>query len=370
MLPDGSKSTESKVPVKVQEQLPSVGIDMGTRFTRIYIEGQGIALDEPSAIAVEESSAQIIGVGSSALELVFGQGGSRLIRPIRESVVSDPEAAFHMLQYFLKVLGVRPGSRVVFAVPEVATKASLKVLFDIAKRAKVGKVEFVQRTLLAAASDGVPVEPLRSGIVVEIGAGTTDVTVLSECRLCYSNFVRTGGDHVNEAILRFMKRAYNLLIGERAAELIKIQLGSAWPSDQKQLMEVNGRHLVLGGMRCITLSDAEVRTRIHESIEPIISAIREARDRTPPTVFSGSADDIVVISGGSALIRGLSEFLQHRLEAHVVVHKDPLVSAVSGFKPLFNGDWKSSEQLVYPSPRLRLGPLPTPNAEIPSVQER
>jgi rod shape-determining protein MreB len=363
-----SKETEAKGRARAPSQLPSVGVDLGTTSARIYIEGRGIVLDEHSVLAVDGSSRRIFGVGDSALELLVGRRDAQLIHPLSESVVSDPDAAFQMLSHFLKALGVQPGSRVVFAVPEVATKASLKVLFEVAKRAKLGRVEFVRRTFLAAISDCLPVKPLHSGMVVEIGAGTTDVTVLSESRVYHSFFVRTGGNNVDEAIIRFMRRAFNQIIGERTAEFIKIHLGSAWPLAEKQSMGFKGRNAIEGVVKTTVLTDGEVRNTIQECIEPIARLIREARDRTPPSIFSAATDDVVVLGGGGALIRGIGEFFQDRLQIRVLTQKDPLRSVVSGFGPLFDGDWKPAEPLVYPPLKLRPALVPGGNAEVSTLQ--
>lgn len=367
----GKTSSVSNGRAGTPQQLPAVGVDLGTSSIRIYIEGRGIVLDKPSVLVADTHRRQIHAIGAPALDLVFGQGNSgirrnslQLIRPIQESAVSDPDAAFQMLHFFLKELEVHPGSRVMFSVPEAATTANLKVMFDIAKRAKFGKVEFAPRALLASVSEGTSHSPLHNGWVVDLGAGTTEIAVISDSRVHYSRSIRLGGIQIDGAIAKFMRRAYNHLFGERTGESIKIQIGSAWPLGKKESMAVAGRNAIAGWPTTKVVDSDEVRAKIQECLEPLVSTILEIRDRGLNISFFGTKDENVVLCGGGALTRGIAEFLENRLQTRILVQKDPLRSVASGFGPLLKSGWKPTRELIYPPRRLRPCAVPISKVEI------
>jgi rod shape-determining protein MreB len=330
---------------------PRIGIDLGTKFTRIYVEGRGIVLNTPSVIAIDKSERNVVAVGEAALDLIFKTHSSaRLIRPVRESIISNPDAAFQMLRHFLHTIGVPLGCRAVFSIPAVATQADLKVLFDIARRLKLSKVEFVPRTLLAARTDS---GPAGARMVVELGAGTTDIGIVAESRLYFSRFLRTGGDAIDDAICRDLKRMYNLLTGERTAEAVKIQVGSARKLDEKLSLEIRGRD-VFAGPREVLVQDQDIRETILECVAPVIRGIRDAIERMAPDIASQVFDGVIALSGGGALIRGLDKLIQETYNVQVITQKDPICSVASAFGPLFEGTWNVAA-VPYPSPQLRSG---------------
>lgn len=353
--PQGTGSTTNRDGrrVKSPAQRPGIGIEIGTRFTRIYIKDRGIVLDEPSVIAVDKRTLKVKEVGNAAAELLGRTPGHVvMIRPVAGSIICDPDAASQMLRHFLQTLGVEAGSGAVFSVPAATTEASLKTLYDVAKRAKLGKLEFVPRTLLASAGEDVPASTRLASMVVEIGAGTTDVAVIAESGVYCSCSVRTGGDEITEAITRYTKRAYMLLIGERTADRMKAQIASVMPSDKDLSLEVKGRNIVEGSPKAVTFSDAELRGTIQACVTPIVEAILVARERLPASLFHLVQDDSVLLSGGGALIRGIDKFIQDRIHSRVLVSKDPLHCVVSGFGPLLEGNWNPTSPWAFPRRRL------------------
>jgi rod shape-determining protein MreB len=297
---------------------------------------------------MKEPGRKISAIGNAALKLTRIPSNSRIIRPLDESVISDPDLAFQMLRHFLEVLGVPSGTRAIFSVPAVATNASLKVLYDVAKRAKLGKIEFIERALLAAIGESTSANSNVGRTVVEIGAGSTDVAVTAESHVVYGRAVRIGGNQINEAIARYTRRTFNLLIGDQSAEQIKIQVGSVWKLDEKLTFDVKGRNLIEGIPKTTRITDGEVRETILECFAPIFQAISEVRERVPSAIFTGDSEDIIVLSGGGALVRGIESAIQYRIPVRVITRKDPISCVASSFGPLLNGNWKPSQPLFYP----------------------
>jgi rod shape-determining protein MreB and related proteins len=303
-----------------------LAIDLGTANTCVFARGKGVVLSEPSIVAVNNRSEQIEAVGLEAKEMLGRTpGGITAIRPMRDGVIADFDAAEKMLTYFMKKAHqrktfVRP--RVIIGVPSEITQVERRAVQDSAYRAKASEVHLVEEAMAAAIGAGLP--------IVDIGGGTTDIAVISLAGVVYSRSVRVAGNAMDEAIATFVKREYNLLIGERTAERVKIELGSASPLATRRQMEVKGRHLHEGRPTTVTLSDGEVREALAEPVRQVIQAVRDALERIPPELSADVCDRGIVLSGGGALLQNLDVRLRAETGLPVEVAEDPLSSVVLG----------------------------------------
>jgi rod shape-determining protein MreB and related proteins len=324
---------------------PSVGIDIGTKYTRIYIEEKGVALNEPSIVAIDRSSGEVKAAGADALNLLSKSSGYELLRPLKESVVCDPDLAAKMLRYFFAKIHLRAVSRAVFAVPVDTTKANLTVLRGVAKLAKIKKTAFVESCFLVAIDFGLPITDPSVNMVADVGGGTADIAVVTLSGIVGSRSVRTAGNQMNEAITNYLKRKYNLLISDQTAEHIKIELGSAYPLDKPMTMEINGRNLANGVPRTITIDDSEIREALSECVSEIMQAIREALEHTPPELMPATIDCGIFLAGGGALLKNLDKRIREETGLQAFIANDPSCSVVRGFRPLLSGDGKLMEKL-------------------------
>src|SRR5262244_1311262 len=266
-----------------------LAIDLGTANTLIYLRGLGIVSNEPSVVAVQQDTRggkKVLAVGKEAKEMLGRTPGNIVaIRPMKDGVIADFEVTEKMLQHFIKKAHngrswVSP--RVVIGVPGEITQVERRAVEDAAYRAKASKVYLVAEAMAAAIGAGLPITEPYGNMIVDIGGGTTDIAVISLSGIVYSRAVRVAGNELDEAIIQYIKRKYNLLIGERTAEAIKIELGSAWPMEEPITMEIKGRNLIEGVPRTITISDEEVREALADPISTIVNAVRVALERTPP----------------------------------------------------------------------------------------
>jgi len=311
-----------------------LAIDLGTANTCVFARGAGIVLNEPSIVAVNNVNNQIEAVGSEAKEMLGRTPGSiTAIRPMRDGVIADFDAAEKMLGYFIRKSHgrkrfIRP--RLVIGVPSEITQVERRAVKDSAYRAKASEVHLVEEGMAAAIGAGLPITEASGNMIVDIGGGTTDIAVVSLAGIVYSKSVRVAGNAMDEAITQFVRREHDLLIGERTAERIKIELGSAAPLFPPKQMEVKGRHVLEGKPTSIILNDQEVREALAEPVRMILRAVRDALERIPPELSADVCDRGIVLSGGGALLQNLDERLRTETGLPVQVAEDPLSSVVLG----------------------------------------
>jgi rod shape-determining protein MreB and related proteins len=311
-----------------------LAIDLGTANTLVYAKGRGVVVREPSIVAINKATNQVEAVGTDAKEMLGRTPGNIVaIRPMRDGVIANFEVTEKMLQHFIRKAHngrswVSP--RVVIGIPSEITQVERRAVEDSAYRAKASEVYLVEEAVAAAIGAGLPITEPHGNIVVDIGGGTTDIAVISLGGIVYSRAVRTAGDAMDEALTDFVKRKYNLLIGERTAEEIKIQLGSAFPFAEPLTMEVRGRNLIEGIPKTITVTDHEVREALDPAVSSIVNAVRVALERTPPELSADIIDRGIVLTGGGALLRNLDKRLMAETGLPVSVADDPLTSVVLG----------------------------------------
>jgi rod shape-determining protein MreB len=311
-----------------------LAIDLGTANTLVYLKGKGIVMDEPSVVAVKKESNRVLAVGKEAKSMLGKTPGSIVaIRPMRDGVIANFEITEAMLRYFItkvhnrKAL-IRP--RIIISVPSGITQVEKRAVKDSAQSAGAREVYLVEEPMAAAIGAGLPIQEPSGNMIVDIGGGTTEVAVISLSGIVYSKSIRVGGDEMDEAIVHYVKRKYNLLIGERTAETIKTQIGSAYPMDEKQTVEAKGRDLVAGIPKTLTISDEEVREAILEPVTTIVDSIKIALERTPPELAADIVDRGIVLAGGGSLLRGLEVLIREETELPIAIAEDPLSCVVRG----------------------------------------
>ncbi len=311
-----------------------LAIDLGTANTLVYAKGRGIVVSEPSIVAINKITNKVEAVGRAAKEMLGRTPGNIVaIRPMKDGVIADFEVTEKMLQYFIRKAHngrswVSP--RVVIGVPGEITQVERRAVEEAAYRAKASKVYLVEEAMAAAIGAGLPITEPYGNMVVDIGGGTTDIAVISLSGIVYSRAVRVAGNELDEYIIQYIKRKYNLLIGERTAEQVKMQLGSAYTLDEPISMEIKGRNLIEGVPRTITITDEEVREALSDPIVTIVNAVRVALERTPPELSADIAERGIVLTGGGALLKSLDRRLMHETGVPVTLAENPLSSVVLG----------------------------------------
>src|ERR687885_2521729 len=311
-----------------------LAIDLGTANTLVYAKGRGIVVSEPSIVAINKVSNQPEAVGKEAKEMLGRTPGNIVaIRPMKDGVIANFEVTEKMLQHFIRKAHngktwVSP--RVVIGIPSEITQVERRAVEDSAYRAKASEVYLVEEAMCAAIGAGLPITEPHGNMIVDIGGGTTDIAVISLSGIVYSRAVRVAGNEMDEAITQFIKRKYNLLIGERTAEAIKIELGSAFPLDEPLSMDVRGRNLIEGIPKTITITDEEVREALDSSATSIVNAVRVALERTPPELSADVIERGIVLTGGGALLKNLDKRLSIETGLPVSIADDPLSSVVLG----------------------------------------
>jgi rod shape-determining protein MreB len=311
-----------------------LAIDLGTANTLVYAKGRAVVLSEPSIVAINKVTNAVEAVGKDAKEMLGRTPGNIVaIRPMRDGVIANFEVTEKMLQHFIRKAHngktwVSP--RVVIGIPSEITQVERRAVEDSAYRAKASEVYLVEEAMAAAIGAGLPITEPHGNMVVDIGGGTTDIAVISLSGIVYSRAVRVAGNEMDEAIIQYIKRKYNLLIGERTAEAIKIELGSAYPLDEPLSYEVRGRNLIEGIPKTITITDEEVREALADSISTIINAVRVALERTPPELSADIVERGIVLTGGGALLKNLDKRLSIETGLPVSLADDPLASVVLG----------------------------------------
>jgi rod shape-determining protein MreB len=311
-----------------------LAIDLGTANTLVFAKGKGIVVNEPSIVAINKTTGEIEAVGREAKEMVGRTPGNIVaIRPMKDGVIADFKITERMLTYFIqKAHGRRMlvHPRIVIGVPSEITQVEKRAVVDSAYRAKASEVHLVEQAMVAAIGAGLPITEPCGNMIVDIGGGTTDVAVISLSGIVYSRSVRVAGNEMDEAIVQYLKRKYNLLIGERTAEQIKMQIGSAFPLDKPMTMEIKGRNLIQGVPKTITVDDSEIREALSECVATIVNAIRVALERTPPELSADISDRGIVLTGGGGLLRNLDARIRDETGLPVSIAEDPLASVVLG----------------------------------------
>ena len=311
-----------------------LAIDLGTANTLVFAEGKGIVVNEPSIVALNKNTGEVEAVGKEAKEMLGRTPGNIVaIKPMKDGVIADFKVTERMLNYFIqkahgrKVL-VHP--RIVIGVPSDITQVEKRAVTDSAYRAKASEVHLVDQAMMAAIGAGLPITEPSGNMVVDIGGGTTDVAVISLSGIVYSRSVRVAGNEMDDAVMQYVKRKYNLLIGERTAEAIKMEIGSAYPLDKPLTMEIKGRNLIEGVPKTLSIDDSEIREALGECVATIVNAIRVALERTPPELSADISDRGIVLTGGGGLLKNLDKRIREETGLPVSIADDPLTSVVLG----------------------------------------
>jgi rod shape-determining protein MreB and related proteins len=313
-----------------------LGIDLGTANTVVFMRGQGIVLDEPSIVAINEADQSLLAVGREAKAMIGRTPGHIVpIRPLRDGVIADFDIARRMLEYFIAKTCRRPRAllrpRVVVGIPSGITEVERLAVRDSALQAGARDVYLVEEPMAAAIGAGLPIATPGGNLIVDIGGGTTEVAVISVSGIVHCRSVRTAGDEMDEAIIQYVRKHYNLLVGERQAEAIKIALGSAVSRDgTPQAVEVKGRDLIDGIPKSIIITDAEVREALREIVAVIVETAHTCLERIPPELSADIVDKGVVLTGGGALLRGLDELLRKETRLPVTVADQPRACVALG----------------------------------------
>ncbi|MBI2816633.1 MAG: rod shape-determining protein [Acidobacteria bacterium] len=311
-----------------------LAIDLGTANTLVFAKGRGIVVNEPSIVAINKTTNEVEAVGKEAKEMLGRTPGNIVaIRPMKDGVIADFKVTEKMLTYFIhkahnRKMLVRP--RIVIGVPSEITPVEKRAVQDSAYRAKASEVHLVEQAMVAAIGAGLPITEPSGNMIVDIGGGTTDIAVISLSGIVYSRSVRVAGNEMDEAIMHYLKRKFNLLIGERTAEQIKMEIGSAYPLDKPLSMEIKGRNLIEGVPRTITIEDTEIREALSECVDTIVNALRVALERTPPELSADISDRGIVLTGGGALLKNLDKRIREETGLPVSIADDPLASVVLG----------------------------------------
>ncbi len=311
-----------------------LAIDLGTANTLIYARNRGIVVREPSIVVINKLTGKVEAVGSEAKEMLGRTPGNiEAIRPMKDGVIADFEVTERMLDYLIKKahgrkMYVHP--RIVIGVPGEITQVEKRAVRDSAQKAGAAEVFLVEQAMMAAIGAGLPITEPSGNMIVDIGGGTTDIAVISLSGIVYARSVRVAGNELDEAIISYLKRKYNLLIGERTAEQIKWEIGSAFRLKEELSMVIKGRDLVEGVPKELAISDEEIREALTDTINVLVEAVRMALERTPPELSADIMDKGIVLSGGGALLRGLDERLRHETGLPVVQAEDPLACVVLG----------------------------------------
>ena len=311
-----------------------IGVDLGTASVLVYIKGKGVVLKEPSVVAFDRDTKKVRAIGEEA-RLMIGRtpGNIVAIRPLRAGVISDYSVTEKMLKHFIqKAIGKRAfrKPRISVCVPSRVTEVEKKAVEDAAYQAGAREVAVIEEPIAAAIGAGVDITKPCGNMIIDIGGGTTDIAVISLGGIVASTSVKIAGDDFDEAIVRYMRKKHNLLIGERTAEEIKIQIGTCYPDGDEMSMDVRGRNLVSGLPRKVTITSAETEEALRESVSQIIEAIHEVLEKTPPELAADIADRGIVMTGGGCLLRGLEQIIEDKIGINAITAEDPMLCVAIG----------------------------------------
>lgn len=317
-----------------------IGIDLGTANTLVYLKDKGIVLREPSVVALDTATRKVRAVGDEAKRMLGRTPGNiTAIRPMKDGVIADFDVTEAMLRYFIKKVSnnsLRVSPRIVIAIPSGITEVEKRAVKDSATHAGARDVITIPEPMAAAIGVGLPIDEPAANMIVDIGGGTTEIAIISLSGIVFSQSIRVAGDELYSAIVNYMKRAYNLLIGERTAEEIKVRLGSAFPLEEELTMEVKGRDSVAGLPKTIHITSQEIREALSDTIAAIVDAVRSTLERCPPELSADLVDRGFVMAGGGALIRGLDLLLSEKTGLPVTVAEDPLSAVANGTGAVLN----------------------------------
>ena len=313
-----------------------ISIDLGTANTLVLVRGKGIVINEPSVVAIDKKTKRVLAIGVEAKKMV-GRTPANIvaIRPLRDGVISDFDITQKMLEYFIKKVHERrwfnlPRPRVVVGIPSGVTEVERRAVKDAAENAGAREAHLIEEPMAAAIGAGLPVTDAVGSMIVDIGGGTTEVAVLSLGGIVVSRSLRVAGDEMNDDIINYARQKYNLLVGERMAESIKMAIGSAYPLEEERTMTLRGRNLITGLPESVDISSVEVREALAGSVQTIVSVVRSAIDDTPPELVSDLMEAGIALAGGGSLLLGLAERLSEETKIHVFVADDPLTCVVRG----------------------------------------
>ena len=314
--------------------IKDIGIDLGTANTLVYVRGEGIVLREPSVVAVDANSNEVLAIGKKAKEMLGRTPESiTAVRPLKDGVIADFEVTAAMLKYFVRK-AIKAGSftrpHIVICIPSGVTEVERRAVREATLKAGARQVSVIEEPMAAAIGAGLPISEPTGSMIVDIGGGTAEIAVISLGGIVASRSVRMAGDMFDQAIIAFIKRKYNLLIGERTAEQIKIEIGSAYALDPELTMEIKGRNLVDGLPKNIVVHSEDVRGALLECLVKITTAIKETLERTPPELSADIIDRGITLTGGGALLRGLDQLIQSETGIDVHVAEDPLDCVAKG----------------------------------------
>ena len=311
-----------------------LAIDLGTANTLVYVKSRGVVVNEPSIVAINTVTNKVEAVGHEAKDMLGRTPGNIVaIKPMKDGVIADFDVTEEMLKYFIKKAHNRNyliSPRIIICIPSEITQVERRAVRESALRAKASEVFLVEEALAAAVGAGLPITEPSGNMLIDIGGGTTDIAVISLSGMVYSRAIRVAGNEMDESIIQYIKRKHNLLIGERSAERVKIEIGSAAPLEEPLTMDVRGRDLIEGIPKTITLTDEEVREALSDSILAIVNAVRVALERTPPELSADIMEKGIVLTGGGALLKNLDLRIKSETGLPVFLAEDPLSSVVIG----------------------------------------
>ncbi len=330
-----------------------MGIDLGTCTTLVYLKGEGVVLCEPSVVAMEKDTNRVIAVGEEAKKMLGRTPGSIVaVRPMKDGVISDFEVTEAMLRYFIKKVHrrhvlARPA--MVIAIPSGITEVEKRAVKDSAERAGAISVDLIEEPKAAAVGVGLPVEEAAGNMIIDIGGGTTEYAVISLGGLVYAKSIRVAGDKMDSAIIDYLQKTYNLMIGERTSEEIKIRIGSAYPLEEELTMDVRGRDLIAGLPKTIMVTSEEIREALQEPVQAIVDASKATLENTPPELASDLIDRGIVMAGGGSLLRGLDRRIAEETGLPVHIADDPLTAVVLGTGQTLNMPLRLRRRIVVPT---------------------
>ncbi len=311
-----------------------IGIDLGTANTLVYLKDRGIVLREPSVVALDTATRKVRAVGEEAKRMLGRTPGNiTAIRPMKDGVIADFDVTEAMLRYFIRKVNsnsLRVSPRVVIAIPSGITEGEKRAVKDSAMHAGARDVITIPEPMAAAIGVGLPIDEPAANMIVDIGGGTTEIAIISLNGIVFSKSIRVAGDELDNAIINYMKRAYNLLIGVRTAEIIKKEIGSAYPLEEPLTVEVKGRDLVAGVPKTLMVNSDEIREALQEPVNAIVDAVRSVLERTPPELSADIVDKGVVLSGGGAQLKNLDVLLREETGLPVMVCENPQLAVVLG----------------------------------------
>jgi rod shape-determining protein MreB len=312
-----------------------LAIDLGTANTLVYLKGRGIIVQEPSMVVVNKQTGKLEAVGKRAKEMLGKTPASLLaIKPLKDGAIADFEIAERMLDFFIKKSTSNRGflirPRIVIGIPSGITQVEKRAVKDVVIRAKASEVYLVEQSVSAAVGLDLPISDPTGNIIVDIGGGTTNIAIISLNGIVFSHSIRTAGNEMDEAIIQYLKKKYNLLIGERSAEQVKIQIGSAYPLDEPITMEIKGRDLREGIPKAFIIDDQELREALEDVISSIVNAIKFVLEKTPPEISADIIDRGIILTGGGSLLKNMDKRIREETQLPVFINDDPLTTVVLG----------------------------------------